>query len=420
MSERDDILEGVQAHPSAPHLTAVRPEYDLCVVGLGPHGVRIAARAASASMSTACSDGRTEAIARFNRAEVGTDAGLVEVVEDALADQRVRAFAGPARARVFIIATPADLRADGSVDASPIEAAIEAVVDAAEPGNLIVLDASIPPGTTRRVLADRLEATGMRIGEDVFVAAACVHDDRVVVGGITSVCSEHAAALYRSLFDVPVRIATPEACELVRLAHRTHQEMNDAFANELSAVCKHLGLDVWSVLSLTRESGSASLGSPTPGPRDASARIEPRLLADACRHDTTLTRATLSLGELQPARIVAEIRAAASRFVSPTIACLGLTTGSEDGLLHSPAMRVAALIASERLGQLLIVDPRLAESPLPGAPLVGLAEALRRADIVVVLSDEPSFCEVPPEMYARPSVIDTLGLLARAAAPPPS
>lgn len=399
---------------SAPHLAAVQPEYDLCVVGLGGYGVRMAADATLKSLNVACCDGRDGVVARFNRADVGSDLSLVETIEDALAEKTLRAFEGAARARAFVITTPPDLRDDGSVDIAPIEAAIDAVVDAAECGNLIVLDASAPPGTTRRVLADRLEASGMRVGEDVFVASACVHDDRVVVGGVTTECADHAAALYRTLFDLPLRVATAEACELVRLAHRTHQEMNNAFANELSAVCKHLGLDTWSVLSLTREAGS-SLGSPTPGPRDAGARIEPRLLADACTHDTTLTRATLSLGDLQPARVVAEIRAAARRFVSPTIACLGLTTGSDEGLLHSPAMRVTSLIAREQLGNLLVVDPNLAVSPLPGVPLTTLDEALRRADIVVVLSEEPSFAAVPPELYARPSVIDTLGLLSRVA-----
>lgn len=393
----------------------MQPVYDLCVVGLGGHGVRMAAGAARKALNVACSDNRPPVVARFNRADVGTDLSLVETIEDALAEKSLRAFEGPARARAFVITTPPNLRDDGSVDISPIEAAIDAVVDATEAGNLIVLDASAPPGTTRRVLADRLEAVGMRVGEDVFVASACVHEERIVVGGATNACSEEAAALYRTLFDLPVRVSTAEACELVRLAHRTHQEMNTAFANELSAVCKHLGVDTWNVLSLTREAGSQSLGSPTPGPRDAGARIEPRLLADACSHDTTLTRATLSLGDLQPARVVAEIRAAARRFVSPTIACLGLTTGSEEGLFHSPAMRVASLIAREQLGNLVVVDPRLTASPLPGVPLVTLEEALRRADIVVVLSEEPSFAAVPPELYARPSVIDTLGLLSRVA-----
>jgi UDP-N-acetyl-D-mannosaminuronic acid dehydrogenase len=119
---------------------------------------------------------------------------------------------------------------------------------------------------------------------------------------------------------------------------------------------------------------------------------------------------------MQPARVVAEIRAAARRFVSPTIACLGLSSGSEDDLLHSPAMRVASIIAREGLGQLVVVDPALSASPIPGVPLVGLDEALRRADIVVVLNEDPSFAAAPRELYARPSVIDTLGVLARPSA----
>ncbi len=415
MSDPSDNSDAPHSSSSnAPHLTAVAPQYDVCIVGLGPRGVRIAARAIDASMHVAGCDPRAEAVARFNRAEVNGQ--LMDVIETGLAEGSLRAFAGAARSRAFVITTSPSLRSDGSVDTHPIEDAIEAVIDVVEPGNLIVVDASAPPGTTRRMLADRLEGVGLRAGEDVFVASACVHDSRCVVGGVTPSCTEHAAALYRSVFALPVKATTAEACELVRLAHRTHQEINTAFANELSAVCKHLGVDVWNVLALTRDASPSTLGSPTPGPRDAWARIEPRLLADACQHDTALTRATLDLGAIQPARIVAEIRAAARRFVSPTIACLGLASESDDQLLHSPALRVASLIAQERLGQLIVVDPRLAVSPIPGAPLVSIAKALRAADIVVVLSDHPSFAAAPRELFSRPSVIDTLGVLAQTSA----
>ncbi len=413
MSEPIDNFDAPRGpSPSAPHLTAVAPQYDVCVVGLEPRGIRVAARAIDASLKVAGSDPRAETVARFNRADVG--GSLMESIETGLAEGSLHAFSGAARSRAFVITTSPALRTDGSVDTTPVDDAIDAVIDVVEPGNVIILDASAPPGTTRRKLADRLEAFGLQVGEDVFVASACVHGARAVIGGITPACTEHAAALYRTLFALPHQATTAEACELVRLAHRTHQEINTAFANELSAVCKHLGVDVWNVLALTRDAGPTALGSPTPGPADAWARIEPRLLADACQHDTTLTRATLDLGAIQPARIVAEIRAAARRFVSPTIACLGLASESEDQLLHSPALRVASLIARERLGRLVVVDPRLESSPIPGAPLVSTADALRIADIVVVLSHHPSFVTAPAELFARPSVIDTLGVLATA------
>lgn len=403
-----------RAYPTAPHLAAVQPVYDLCIVGLETHGIGLAARGVGASMSVACNDTRPESIDRFNRAEVGDDAQLVNAIEDALVEQTARAFLGAARAHAFVISVLPVLQSDGYVDSTPIEDAIDAVVDVAEAGNLIVLDAPTVPGTTRGLLAERLEAVGLQAGEDVFVATVWVANGRCFVGGVTPRCTERAAELYGSLFELPVETATAEACELARLAQRTHVEMNAAFANEVSAVSRHLGLDVWSVLSLTRSAGSTTLAAPSPGPRGASARFEPRLFAAACEHGTALTRATISQGELQPARIVAEIRSAARRFVSPTIACLGLGSGADGSLAHSPAMRVASLIARGDFGQLLVVDPRLSVSPISGTPLVSLSQALKRADIVVVLSDEPSFAEAPRALYSRPSVIDTLGVLTHA------
>lgn len=405
-----------RALSSAPHLAAVQALYDLCIVGLDPYGVRLAARGVGASMTVACNDTRPDSIEKFNRADVGHDARLVDTIEDGLAEQTVRAFIGAARANAFVISVMPALRFDGSIDSSPLENAIDAVVDTAELGNLIVLDAPAAPGTTRGVLAERLEAVGMRPGEDVFVATVWVTNGRCFIGGVTPRCTERAAELYGSLFELPIQTATAEACELARLAQRTHQEMNAAFANEVSSVSKHLGVDVWSVLSLTRSAGSTTLPAPSPGPVDANAQFEPRLFAAACQHDTALTQATISQGDVQPARVVAEIRSAAGRFISPTIACLGLGSGPEGALSNSPAMRVASLVGRGKLGQLLVVDPRLNVSPVPGARLVGLTEALKQADIVVVLSDEPSFAAAPRELYSRASVIDTLGVLSQ----PPS
>ncbi len=74
-------------------------------------------------------------------------------------------------------------------------------------------------------------------------------------------------------------------------------------------------------------------------------------------------------------------------------------------------MRVASLIGRAQLGPMLVVDPRVNVSPVHGARLVSLDEALKQADIVVVLSDDPSFAAAPRELYSRPSVIDTLGVL---------
>ncbi|MBV1860755.1 MAG: hypothetical protein KUG77_20235 [Nannocystaceae bacterium] len=400
-----------RSHTSTPHLSAVHTVYDLCIVGLEPDSIRLAARGAVASMSVACSDTRAKSIERFNRADVGPDAELVDIIEDGLADQTVRAFSGAARASAFVISALPVLQSDGYVDSTPVEDAIDAVVDVVEYGNLIVLDAPTAPGTTRGLLAEKLEAVGMLPGEDVFVATVWVSNGRCFVGGVTPRCTERAAELYGSLFEFPIQTATADACELARLAHRTHEEMNAAFANELSAVSKHLGLDTWSVLSLARSGGSTTLAAPSPGPADLNARFEPRLFAAACEHDTALTRAAISQGELQPARIAGEVRSAARRFVSPTIACLGLGSGPDGALPHSPALRVASLLSRGQLGQLLVVDPRLSVSPVPGAPLVSLTEALKQADIVVVLSDEPSFAAAPRELYSRASVIDTLGLL---------
>lgn len=414
MSNASKLQSRAPASPVPPRLTAVAAEYDVCVVGLGATGARIAAAASARGLDVAGFDQRADAVARFNRADVGSDAELIDQIEDGLADGHLRAFDGAARAKQYIICAGPELRVDGRLDTTALDRAIETTLDAVEPGNLVVLEASAQPGTLRSKVAERLEEIGLEPGVDVFVAVASSgNGGPALVGGMTPACTERAADFYRELLDEAVLVTSAESCELVRLAETAYREVNAAFANEVSNVCSHLGLDVWDVLSLARVVTGAPIARPGPGPADARARIDPELFASACAHDTPLTRSALELNAMQPARVVTEVRSVARRFVKPTIACLGLSYGAEGRLNQSPAVRVAEMVAREGLGEVLVVDSSVEHCPVDGAALVSLDRALRTADIVVLLTPDPAFESAPRELYARPCVIDTLGLLSR-------
>ncbi len=110
--------------------------------------------------------------------------------------------------------------------------------------------------------------------------------------------------------------------------------------------------------------------------------------------------------------MIAQVRALAARLRKPKVACLGLAYKPDiDDLRESPALHIARALAADPDIELLLVEPHLHTSPITGAPLVPLAEALAAADIVVVLVAHRQFRHLRPDHLLRLMVVDTVGLL---------
>jgi UDP-N-acetyl-D-glucosamine dehydrogenase len=174
------------------------------------------------------------------------------------------------------ICVPTPLSKIKDPDLSYVVAASDTVADALRPGQLIILESTTYPGTTREVMLPILERTGLRVGEDFFL---CFSPERVdpgneqwqtrntpkVLGGVTPACTEAGLALYNEIFDRMVPVESAEAAELVKVYENTFRMINIALVNELAQVCDRLGLDVWGVVeaAATKPFGFMKF---TPGP----------------------------------------------------------------------------------------------------------------------------------------------------------
>src|SRR5437867_2611936 len=174
------------------------------------------------------------------------------------------------------IAVPTPLAKTRDPDMSYVVAATETVARHARPGQLIVLESTTYPGTTRELLQPTLEARGFVVGRDVFLAFSpervdpgnerwTTRNTPKVVGGITSECGEVAVALYSTCIDRVVPVSSPEAAELTKLLENTFRSVNIALVNEMAIVCDKLGVDVWEVIdaAATKPFGFMRF---TPGP----------------------------------------------------------------------------------------------------------------------------------------------------------
>jgi UDP-N-acetyl-D-glucosamine dehydrogenase len=158
-----------------------------------------------------------------------------------------------------IIARPTPLSKQREPDLRIVLSATRDVAARLQRGQLIVLESTTYPGTTRESLLPILESTGMKVGEDFYLAFAPERVDPgrtdwttrnvpKVVGGITPACIERAATLYRSAIDTVHTVSSPEAAELTKLLENIFRSVNIALVNELAQLCDRMGIDVWEVI----------------------------------------------------------------------------------------------------------------------------------------------------------------------------
>lgn len=174
------------------------------------------------------------------------------------------------------ICVPTPLSKTRDPDVSYIVAATEQIARYLQPGHIVVLESTTYPGTTREVILPELEARGMTVGEDFFLAFSPERVDpgRVdfttrttpkVMGGVTPACVEVATALYGTAIDTLVPVSSPEAAEMVKLLENTFRSVNIGLVNEVMLMCDKLGLDAWEVIdaAATKPFGFMRF---TPGP----------------------------------------------------------------------------------------------------------------------------------------------------------
>jgi UDP-N-acetyl-D-glucosamine dehydrogenase len=161
------------------------------------------------------------------------------------------------------ICVPTPLRKTKDPDMSYIVSAVESIAQHLHRGMLIVLESTTYPGTTDEVVQPLLEATGLKAGEDFFVAFSPervdpgnptfqTHNVPKVVGGYTATCSELAAALYGSAIETIVPVSSTRVAEMVKLLENTFRAVNIGLVNELALMCDRMNIDVWEVVEAAR------------------------------------------------------------------------------------------------------------------------------------------------------------------------
>ena len=339
---------------------------------------------------------------------------------------------------VICICVPTPLNKIKDPDLSYVVASARAIVPTLRRGQLVILESTTYPGTTREVLLPVLEESGLRVGEDFFV---CFSPERVdpgnavwhtrntpkVLGGLTQACTEVGLALYGQVFDTMVPVESAEAAELVKVYENTFRMINIALANELAQACDRLGVDVWEVIeaAATKPFGFMKF-TPGPGLGGHCIPLDPHYLSWKMRTLQFRTRMIDLASEINAempeyvVRKVADALNGARKSVNGSrVLVLGVAYKRDiDDLRESPALDVIGLLQG-RGAEVSYHDPYCPEiaddghTPLRGLPLRSVPltpQGLDAVDVVVLVTDHSAVDYTMVAEHA-PMVVDTRGVM---------
>ncbi len=418
---------------------AERREALFGIIGLGYVGLPLAVELGRAGFRVLGYD--------VNRRVVeGLNAGRSHIKDIADADLRAvleagrfEATADPARLAepdAISICVPTPLGKYKDPDVSYIVAATEAVTATLRRGQAIILESTTYPGTTREIMLPALESTGLRVGEDFFLAFSPARVDPgneryhtrntpKVVGGITEACRQVCCALYQPAIDSLVPVSSTEAAELVKLLENTFRSVNIGLVNEMAIVCEKLGVNVWEVIdaAATKPFGFMKF-TPGPGLGGHCIPIDPHYLAWKMRGLNYKTRFIDIAGEVNTEMPVFWVRQAIealnrhSRSMRGSrVLVLGVAYKKDiDDMRESPALDIIRLLEQQG-AQVSYHDPHVTTFSENGHEFhsVPLTEDLvAGADCVVVVTDHTAIDFAMVKRKAR-LVVDTRNALGRLA-----
>ena len=327
-----------------------------------------------------------------------------------------------------IICVPTPLAHRREPDLAYVESAGRSLAAVLRKGQLVVLESTTYPGTTRDRLLPLLEESGLRAGTDFHLAFSperidpgrtdhTIRTTPKLVGGLTPACLDRASELYSLICDEVIPLSSPEAAELAKLLENIFRSVNIALVNELAMLADRMGIDIWEVVdaAATKPFGFMRF-EPGPGMGGHCLPIDPFYLAFKAREydfPTEFIELAGKINQQQPHFCVAKVVRALNDVGRPArgsrVLLLGVAYKSGVGdLRESPALRIAELLRD--LGaEVSYHDPHVSEVAELGLRSLELGEALADCDVACVVTAHP---EVDYERVVAdaPLVVDFRGV----------
>lgn len=398
---------------------------DVCVIGLGHIGLPTALTIAASGLHVTGVDLNESLIKNLNAGKNDLiEPGLSELLKSSLADGRYKSRLTPEPSDVYIISVPTPLDSANHPVLDHVLDAAHAIAPHIKLGGIVILESTVPPGTTQSTFTKMLAGhSRLTPGVDFHIAHCpervlpgtilreLVENDRVV-GGTTPEASSRAAEFYRRFVTGEVLETNSVTAELVKLGENIYRDVNIGLANEFAMVSEKLGANVWDVIELANKHPRVNIHQPGPGVGGYCIPVAPWMLSADLDENNSLILQARQINAGQPSIMVATVLSLLGDAPNPKVAVLGAAYKGDVGDARAtPTQEIIDSLIHAGVS-VNVHDPLTKEFTVP---LDSLEDTFRDADIALVLTGHSEYKNIDPEMAARSmktlTIVDTRNVL---------
>lgn len=376
----------------------------ISVLGMGYIGLPTACMLANSGYEVLGVDIDEEIINKLNSGKLHIEEPELEkIFSSAFKNNRLRVSLELERSDVFIIAVPTPLDHRNKADLSYVISAANKIKEKIKKGNLVILESTSPPGTTRNIVGKIIaNGTGFIAGRDYYLAFCpervlpgkivyeLENNDRIV-GGVDKKSSEAAESIYKTFVKGKIFLTDLETSELVKLAENTYRDINIAFANELSLICKDYGIDIREVIKYANMHPRVKILNPGPGVGGHCIPIDPWFILEDTDRKNTLIEKCRKINNSMPFIISEEIAEIVGKYRDPKVTIFGFSYKENVGdIRESPAITINNELMEKGI-KVLIYDPLVVNTKYN---LSGLEESVKGSDLVLLFSGHSVFRDI--------------------------
>lgn len=383
----------------------------LGVVGLGYVGLPLAVEKAKAGFKTIGFDIQESKVEMVNAGKnyIGdvVNEDLEKIVKSGLLSATTD-FSQVASADCVCICVPTPLDEHQQPDISYVKASAESIVPYMHKDMLIVLESTTYPGTTEELLKPIFEKSGLKCGEDFYLAFSPERVDPgnliyktkntpKVVGGVTPECTDVAATMYEAILEAPIhRVSSPAVAEMEKILENTYRNVNIGLVNELAILCNKMGINFWEVVDAAKSKPYGFQAFyPGPGLGGHCIPLDPYYLSWKAREygfHTSMIESSMMVNDRMPEYCAERSSKILNRFKKALngskILVLGVAYKQDiDDYRESPAIRVIKELEKEG-AEVVYYDPFVSEYREGGIVKKGEPELtaglIESADLVII------------------------------------
>ena len=375
-------------------------------MGMGYIGLPTAAVAASRGIDVIGVDINPAVVETINQGKIHiVEPELDQVVKEVVEKKKLRAALQPEEADVFVIVVPTPFKQNHRADITHVRTATKAVIPFLKEGNLFIIESTSPVMTTEKI-AELIFKERPELLDKIFIAYCpervlpgnviyeLENNDRVI-GGINKESSDKAVEFYATFVKGAMHKTNARTAEMCKLTENSSRDVQIAFANELSMICKKAGINVWELIELANKHPRVNILQPGCGVGGHCIAVDPWFIVSDYPEQSNIIKRARETNDYKADWCANEVLRACQEFEGkyerePIVACMGLAFKPDiDDLRESPAKYIASRIISEARADVLIVEPNVESHK--SFNLTHYDEAYQHADIVVWLVRHKEF-----------------------------